>query len=583
MQIRKLDQVGRDEIAIAGGKGANLGELVRLGLPVPPGFVVAAPAYAAQVADWDLAGALAPLIARQDWDGLTAAAAALFREQPLAAELAEGILAAYRELGAPPVAVRSSATAEDLADASFAGQQETFLNVQGEAKLLEAVRACWASLWGQRAVHYRQQRGIDHLQVAMAVVVQAMVPAEAAGVLFTVDPVARRSDRMLVEAARGLGEAVVSGDVTGDLYRIDRGSALAVAEREVRAAGRPVLSDEQVLELAHLGLRLEQHFGGPQDVEFAVAGGRLWLLQARLITTPVAAAEPEPAPPDPKLDFMQRIVLSEGHERYPSAPKPLDQIFYGMMIRALTNAMRLQGYVADAEAEARLRAQVWHTVYTPFPPLRPTARALGHVGLVTRTLARDWQHWWEQGPRPRLLEITRPVDVAALSDQALFDRADAIMQVWDEIFLERFGFSSTLFAHLYVRLFVSLAVGSRRAVSVTSDLFTGLPTATEAANAAPRPGGPLRSGNGARRAALPASPVAAAALPLAGGAGPRDDGVPGEQPCRPGPSAGIAAGTGRGVGAEALRAGVAQQPGRGFLPDIPGSAGVAARQRSCRC
>ncbi|HYF78198.1 MAG TPA: PEP/pyruvate-binding domain-containing protein, partial [Symbiobacteriaceae bacterium] len=369
----------------------------------------------------------------------------------------------------------------------------TFLNVRGGEALLRAVRDCWASLWGPRAVHYREQRSIAHLQVSMAVVVQEMVDAEAAGVLFTVDPVTRRSDMMLVEAAPGLGEAVVSGDVTGDLYRLERragggagvaalAGAVAVVERQVRRDGHPVLSDARLAELAAMGLRLEEHFGCPQDVEFAVAGGRLFLLQARPITT--LAVEPEDVPEE-KLDLMQRRMLAEGQERYPMAPKPLDNLYWSVMMTALTGEMRRAGFGIDPVEEERLHKQIWRTVYIAFPPLKLTLRSLlGYYGRAVRALAFDWQTWWEQGPAQRIGAATCPVDVGTLSDQGLLERADVLLTVWRETFAERFGFSAALFTPGWLRGLTALAVGRRRAGQVADDLMLGLRTRTDETNEA---------------------------------------------------------------------------------------------------
>ena len=180
--VRPLAEVGRDDLAVAGGKGANLGELVRAGVRVPPGFVLTTDAHAE-------AG----------------------RDGPIPADIEQAILTAYADLGGGPVAVRSSATAEDLPGAAFAGQQDTFLDVEGEPALLDAVQKCWASLWSERATAYRQRRGIDDAAVRMAVVVQRMVPAEVAGVAFTANPVTGVRTEIVIDAGLGLGEAVVSG------------------------------------------------------------------------------------------------------------------------------------------------------------------------------------------------------------------------------------------------------------------------------------------------------------------------------------------------------------------------------------
>jgi len=280
------------EVACAGGKGASLARLATLGLPVPPGFVVPAGRLVAALPDGgaELRSAL-PDPGR--------ARAAVARAEP-----PPEIAAAYERLGeAVPVAVRSSACAEDSEAASYAGQQETFLYVSGADAVSERVRDCWASFFSERAIFYRQRHGsLDDL--AMAVVVQRMVRADVAGVLFTCHPVQGRRDRMVVEAVLGLGEAAVSGQVTPDHYVVGRDGApkrrrvatqpFAVVpaagggtrERRLSAeeGGAPKLDDEQLRELARVGDELERRLGGPQDIEWAYEDGRLYVLQARPVT-----------------------------------------------------------------------------------------------------------------------------------------------------------------------------------------------------------------------------------------------------------------------------------------------------------
>ena len=218
-----FDEIGRQDVPLAGGKGANLGDMVQAGLPVPPGFVITAPAYRLVVQEGGLSSRIGELLAGLDRDACDALQAAesrlreLFVHLPIPQELEREILEGYRRLGTDePVAVRSSATAEDLAGASFAGQQDTILNVIGEEELLQAVRKCWSSLFTSQAIFYRAQRGFDDSQVAMGVVVQKMVNSEKSGVSFTVDPVLRNRYQMVVEAVWGLGEAIVSGTITPD-------------------------------------------------------------------------------------------------------------------------------------------------------------------------------------------------------------------------------------------------------------------------------------------------------------------------------------------------------------------------------
>src|SRR5215218_8784501 len=220
-----------------GGKGASLAKLAAAGLPVPPGFHITTAAYHRFVAANDLQGAIvaaATDVSVEDPGSQERAAAtirALFEVSAMPDEVAVAIRRAYAELSAPEpaVAVRSSATAEDLPEASFAGQQETYLNVRGERGLLAAVRSCWASLWTARAIGYRRRMGIDERGVALAVVVQRLVPADVSGVLFTADPTTGERTAMLVNAAWGLGESIVGGEVTPDAYRIDK-TSLRVTE-----------------------------------------------------------------------------------------------------------------------------------------------------------------------------------------------------------------------------------------------------------------------------------------------------------------------------------------------------------------
>lgn len=201
------------------------------------------------------------------------------------------VLALVRPLLDGPVAVRSSATAEDLPDASFAGQQDTFLDVVGEEAVLGAVVECWSSLWTERAISYRDRNRIDHDAVALAVVVQEMVPAEASGVLFTADPLTGRRDVTVVDAVAGLGERLVSGAVVPDHFEIDAGGTVMT---RAPAGATPVLGDPVLRELAALGRRIESAMGAPQDVEFTVVGDRLQVVQSRPVTTLYPLPEPSP-------------------------------------------------------------------------------------------------------------------------------------------------------------------------------------------------------------------------------------------------------------------------------------------------
>mgnify|MGYP000395095135 FL=1 len=312
MAVAWLEDVRSTDLGTVGGKAASLGELTEAGLPVPPGFVVTAGTYRTFIEE---AGIDEELFAAVDVDSEDSAALAaaheraheLIMETDVPASVREGILDAYRSVGDGEafVAVRSSATAEDLPDASFAGQQETFLNVT-EADLIERVKECWASLFSQRAIYYRNQQGFPHDEVDIAVVVQQMVDAEKSGVMFTSHP-STGDPRIIIEAAWGLGEAVVSGAVSPDNYVVDRNTSEVetatvatkklmhvkdeatgeTVEREVPEDKRDqrVLTQAEIERLVELGETVEDHYGEPQDVEWAVAGGEVYMLQSRPITT----------------------------------------------------------------------------------------------------------------------------------------------------------------------------------------------------------------------------------------------------------------------------------------------------------
>ena len=310
--ILPFNAIDRSALAVAGGKAANLGELVRAGFPVPAGFCITTAAYEMVAAGAGLEPTLGAMAGTQPEDAarlaeLATEARSHLSEASVPDVLGRAIAEAYAELGdGEPVAVRSSATAEDLPQASFAGQQDTYLNVIGVESVLDAVRSCWASLWTDRAVSYRASNGIDPHGVRLAVVVQRMVEASVAGVLFTANPVTGKRGQAVIDASPGLGEAVVSGMVnpdhfvantaTGEIVERQLGDKRVAVmagsgsgtERVELASGedRASLSDDQVLALAKLGAHVEEHYGTPQDTEWAIDDdGGLWLLQARPITT----------------------------------------------------------------------------------------------------------------------------------------------------------------------------------------------------------------------------------------------------------------------------------------------------------
>ena len=317
MYVKKFEELSKSDIGIAGGKGANLGELTQAGIPVPPGFVVTAQAYEYFMEEAGINDKVMSILDEIDINDTKALQAAaeeikkIIIDSPIPDDLIMFIKEYYNELcqrvneDDTDVAIRSSATAEDLPEASFAGQQDTFLHVSGDDEVIEYIRKCWASLFEARAIFYREENNFEHSKVYIAVVVQKMAIADKAGVMFTVNP-STGEEIALIEGSWGLGESVVSGDVTPDNYQVDKknneiinvtisdkkvmytndesGTSVKVEVPEDKRKER-VLSDEELIELTEMGKRVQAHYGEPMDTEWAFEKDMLFLLQARPITT----------------------------------------------------------------------------------------------------------------------------------------------------------------------------------------------------------------------------------------------------------------------------------------------------------
>jgi len=351
-------------LELTGGKGASLSRLANAGLPVPGGFHITTLAYRRFVAENGLMPHIFAALqvvqpARPETlEEASRSIREMFLKAHIPDELAAEITQAYHALAGEQaaVAVRSSATAEDLPDASFAGQQETYLNVSGAAQVLEAVRKCWASLWTGRAIGYRARQGIHAESVALAVVVQLLVPAEAAGILFTANPLNGRRDQLLVNAAWGLGEAVVGGLVTPDTLVVEKDGLNLIEsqvvdkqvmtvrtdngteEQEVPLALRkaPVLDAGAAVELCRMALRIEELYGMPMDIEWARMRGAFSILQARPITVlpePEAPLPQEWKLPNRRAKYMRNNIVE-------LIPDPMPPLFETFGRRAINAALR---------------------------------------------------------------------------------------------------------------------------------------------------------------------------------------------------------------------------------------------------
>jgi rifampicin phosphotransferase len=329
--VMNLERIDRNDIIDVGAKGAHLGELMRIdGLRVPGGFCVTTDAF-----EWAVAGA--PSIAdrvdqlsrlnpddREAIRTLSAEIRRAIEDAAIPGDVVSAIGESLSRFGKQAAfAVRSSATAEDLPGASFAGQYDSYLNIVGPEAILHHVRRCWASVFSERAVTYRRRDGFDDRDVRMAVVVQQLVAAEVAGVLFTADPVSSNRQLATVEATRGLGEALVSGLVSGDVYRVSDDVVVEALEQGTR----PTLTEAQVIHLVQLDRRIEAHFGRPQDIEWCLVGDDLEFVQSRPITTLFPVPE--------SGDGDNHVYVSVGHQQMMTDPmKPLGLSFWQLTTRS---------------------------------------------------------------------------------------------------------------------------------------------------------------------------------------------------------------------------------------------------------
>ncbi|MBV9314520.1 MAG: hypothetical protein JO100_12495 [Pseudonocardia sp.] len=458
---RRLDELGAGEVALAGGKAANLGELTTAGFPVPAGFVLTTVAYDEFVASTGIGQRIGGLSASaRDPKAYTQVAdqiRALFADHDMPEEISKELIAAYWLLREDPdhaVAVRSSATAEDLAEASSAGQQDTYLNVRGPSALLTAVKDCWASLWTVRAMAYRARQGIDPRQVSLAVVVQTMVEADSAGVMFTANPANGRRDQVVISATWGLGESVVSGAVTTDDLVVDRATGRVLSRRtadkqvmtayaahgtEQRPVPEPrrlqaVLDDRLASALAGYGARIEAHYGVPQDIEWVYAGGAFFIVQARPIT-----ALPEPTADTPTdwtvpyrdgLYFRASIV-----EQLPDPLSPLfADLIDGAVARSVTALMREvfgPGVVEDGDVRLPTVNGYAYYYYRSAAFWRAMRRSPIAFAKLARSGARFGRTGWRDHVHPRYAQVVTTWAAKPVSELAALELLGGVWELLD--------------------------------------------------------------------------------------------------------------------------------------------------------
>ncbi|HEY0604783.1 MAG TPA: PEP/pyruvate-binding domain-containing protein [Herpetosiphonaceae bacterium] len=440
-----------------GGKGASLARLVQAGLPVPPGFHVTTAAYRRFVSENQLDEPIVSIAeqARADDPATLEHASAqiqrLILDGAIPQDLGAQIRQWYAELGADvPVAVRSSATAEDLPEMSFAGQQDTYLNVRGDA-VLDAVRRCWASLWTARAIGYRARQDIASRDVSLAVVIQQLVPADVAGIMFTANPLTGERDQTMINAAWGLGEAIVGGHVTPDTIVVDARTgkiqseeiadkAVMTVRTEAGTVEAPVPADRRTqpalepahaAELARLGARIQEQYGQPMDIEWALHDGRIFIVQARPIT-----ALPSPRPtldwsvPRPQGQYARSSVIE-------LLPDPLSPLFATLALPLWNDAMLafMRSMIPGSNFQIQMLVTINDYAYYDFGMnARESARMMGsmlrHLPNLGRLL-RSARSRWADEARPRYAAIVEEWEARNLSTTPaaqILDGAHAIVK-----------------------------------------------------------------------------------------------------------------------------------------------------------
>jgi phosphohistidine swiveling domain-containing protein len=423
------------ELELVGGKGASLARLARTGFPVPAGYHLTTSAYQRFVDENGLQPQILEIINQIDandpgqLEKASLEISNLISRAEIPAEVAHAIVRAYASLAgsSPAVAVRSSATAEDLPEASFAGQQETYLNVSGPTALLEATRKCWASLWTARAIGYRHKQNIAPQDVSLAVVVQLLIPAEASGILFTANPVNGDRDQILINASWGLGEAVVGGLVTPDTITVDKHSG-EILTREVAVkkiqtvrvnggtqempvpenlSGIQVLSDSQVVDLAGLGKKIEELYEVPMDIEWTLSGGQFAIVQARPITV-----LPEPEPPVPaEWKLPDGAYAAMRNNIVELMIDPLSPLFKTMGLNAINKSMgNLLGGnfglrdVLPGEIIIAVNEYAYYNGSVKFLPMLKIV--FNAPGILRHMFTGAVERWTEEG-RPRYVEFVK--------------------------------------------------------------------------------------------------------------------------------------------------------------------------------
>ncbi len=499
MYMVNLNEVHKDSIPAVGGKGANLGEMVNSGFPVPQGFCVTSSAYDAYIQEnrftEDIENTLHSIYTDpEQGQRLSLELMDRIKAGELSEEMYAEIKRAYEKMGdGVRVAVRSSATAEDLPEASFAGQQETYLNIRGIEEVILAVKRCFASLWTERAITYRKKTGFDKQKVSLAVVVQEMIESEVSGVLFTVNPMNNHPGEMMINASYGLGEAIVSGMVTPDTFVWDKtkGSVkqTALGSKEISVVydseggtiqkmndedskNRYCMSVKQLEELTSIALKIETHYGTPQDIEWAIKDNEWFILQARAITTLQQSKPADSGKTAKKQNKRERMMMNNLMEHCPTPLYPLDYAPICAVLQGKTNTIKELGIKMTGDSLVLKDTG-------EFEVHGPTIKATPRVLLLPFRI-RQYQNFNEniagtqevfQEIQPRLEKIEAS-DWGSFSMEALLTQLRQLMNFTEKIIYIRFRYN------IYPSFIAGKSINSRlkRLSAPVSqyDIFSGL-------------------------------------------------------------------------------------------------------------
>jgi rifampicin phosphotransferase len=519
-----LSDLNKDSLQEAGGKGANLGVLINAGLPVPPGFIVTASAYRAHLEAsrlQDRITARLENIKEQDITAISDASndiSAWIEEAPMPIDVQDGVERAYDSLSKKTrpdaqlsVAVRSSATAEDLPSASFAGQHETFLGIYGKKAVLNHVKKCWASLWSSQAISYRMSMRFEHLQVDLAVVVQAMIDSECAGVMFTANPINGNRDEILISAGYGLGEAVVSGLITPDTFILTKGGSikekvLGSKELKIKLTKKSTITEEvpqskrksyclgadELEQLANLANLVEKHYGRPMDTEWALSKGKIYLLQGRPITTMKSGTEElNILGPEDGIIYQGKkppFGMQMAMEYFPEPLTPLDFSIISQRYRSFNMILHDLGLRLPKEQIRLVERESGCVAISIFRAGLSPAMIWKAPAFLIKNYFKDARDAWQPLSEEMNAWLTR-MEASERDTSDAEKSAQLIKQALDEfgmLFYERFltFLIPTVITDIKLSRLVKKAMGKENAAEIKENLLRGLPFRTALQNKA---------------------------------------------------------------------------------------------------